>query len=87
MYKYQNVSESEQTIVAEGNINPRVVAAGEFTLADRAIENPNFKYIGEFDEEGKEIVRQVDATAAPDDNAVTDAQIATPETQTNQETN
>jgi hypothetical protein len=47
MYKYQNVSEIEQTIVADGNINPRIVKAGETVLSDVPIENPNFQFVGE----------------------------------------
>jgi hypothetical protein len=47
MYKYQNVSKVQQTITANGNITPRVVEAGETLLSSVAIENPNFKYLGE----------------------------------------
>jgi hypothetical protein len=49
MFKYQNVSKVDQTITASGNINPRIVKAGETVVADVAIENPNFKYVGEAD--------------------------------------
>lgn len=47
MYKYQNVSEQEQTITSEGDINPRVVKPGETTLSSVGLENPNFKFLGE----------------------------------------
>ena len=46
MYKYQNISELDQTITTTGNINPRIVEAGATTESDVAIENPNFKYLG-----------------------------------------
>jgi len=46
MYKYQNISEVEQTITASGNITPRIVEAGGQFTSDIAIENPNFKYLG-----------------------------------------
>lgn len=47
MYKYQNVSKESQVITANGNINPRIVKAGDTVLSNVAIENPNFKYLGE----------------------------------------
>ncbi len=49
MYKYQNVSEQDQTITTNGNITPRIVKSGETCLSTVVIENPNFKYLGEED--------------------------------------
>lgn len=49
MFKYQNVSKVEQVVTITGNINPRIVKAGETVTSDVPIENPNFKYIGEAD--------------------------------------
>lgn len=69
MHKYQNVSETDQTITTNGNINPRVVKSGETVLSDVPIENPNFKYIGEDS-------RSVNATVdQPQAGAVTNAQL------------
>lgn len=55
MYKYQNVSETEQSITADGNIKPRVVKAGETVISDVPIENPNFKYLGDSEGESPQI--------------------------------
>lgn len=69
MYKYQNVSETDQTITANGNINPRVVKAGETVTSDVPIENPNFQFIGEDAHAVKATVDQ------PQAGAVTNAQL------------
>lgn len=71
MYKYQNISDVEQTITASGNITPRVVeAGGEFT-SEIAIENPNFKYLGSTDSASVQgVVRGEQA------NAVSEAQLS-----------
>lgn len=76
MYKYQNISKSTQTVTASGNINPRVVKSGEECVSDVAIENPNFKYVGEA---GDNKVQGVITQTSP--NAVTQAE------QLNNETN
>ena len=69
MYKYQNVSETDQTITANGNINPRVVKSGETVTSDVPIENPNFKFVGDD--------HAVNATVdQPQENAVTNAELA-----------
>jgi hypothetical protein len=47
MYRYKNVSDSEQVITADGEVNPRVVEAGQETLSSVAIENPNFQFVKE----------------------------------------
>lgn len=47
MYKYKNVSDSEQSITADGEFDPRIVAPGEETIASVPLENPNFQYVGE----------------------------------------
>lgn len=68
MYKYQNVSKTEQTLTVTGNINPRIVKAGDLTVSDVVIENPNFKYVGEAENGVQGVVNQ----AGP--GAVTEAQ-------------
>ena len=70
MYKYQNVSNVEQVVMAEGEVNPRVVPAGATTVSSVAIENPNFKYIGE-DQSESSSIQSVDTAMQP--GAVTDA--------------
>jgi hypothetical protein len=47
MYKYQNVSETTQTLTNDGVITPRVVEPGETVESSIPIENPNFKYMGD----------------------------------------
>lgn len=69
MHKYQNVSKEDQTITANGNINPRIVKAGETVLSDVPIENPNFKYVGTDSSSVKGTVDQ------PQAGAVTNAQL------------
>ena len=73
MFKYQNVSKQEQTITANGNINPRVVKPDATVLSDVPIENPNFKYVGE---DSNSVNATVDQ---PQANAVTNAQPVTNE--------
>lgn len=68
MYKYQNVSETEQTITASGNISPRIVKSGETVISDVPLENPNFKYVGEVD--GNAVQATVNQ---PQSGAVTEA--------------
>lgn len=51
MHRYQNVSDSEQIITAECDVQPRKVAPGAETLSSAPIENPNFKYLGESEPE------------------------------------
>lgn len=69
MYKYQNVSKADQTITITGNINPRIVKAGQETVSDVVIENPNFKYVGEVSDNG---VQGVVTQSGP--GAVTEAE-------------
>ena len=71
MYKYQNVSDTKQTLVQEGNISPRNVDPQAIVLSDVAIENPNFKYIGEETAQSGGIV----GVAERQENAVTEAQL------------
>lgn len=78
MYKYQNVSKEVQTVVRDGNISPRVVKPGESVVSSVAIENPNFKYLGEVQEDSA----SVNGTQVKQDTAVTEV-----ETATNVETN
>lgn len=80
MYRYQNVSDSTQTITASGDINPRVVNAGETCESSVPIENPNFKYIGEADAAS---VRATVTETSP--NAVTEAQQVNNQTQEEQQ--
>lgn len=53
MYKYKNISDSVQTITASGSIDPRVVEAGQETVSEIVIENPNFEYVGEVSEQSQ----------------------------------
>lgn len=69
MYKYQNVSEVTQVITASGDINPREVAPGEFTISSIVIENPNFEYAGETESQ-----RVQGAVTGVQPNAVIEAQ-------------
>lgn len=45
MYKYQNVSNQEQSLIGHG-----VFAPGAFVMTKVALNNPNFKYVGEVKE-------------------------------------
>lgn len=63
-YIYKNVSEIVQHIVGVGSVE----AGAEITTSS-AIENPNFKYIGEATENSK-----VSAVTQPQDGVVTEAQ-------------
>lgn len=64
MYKYKNVSATEQSLIGFG-----IVKAGEEIETDRAVENPNFKYIGD----------GVVGTQVAQANAVTEAELVTPQ--------
>lgn len=59
-YRYQNTSDSELVLMGFGT-----VAAGAEIIAERPIENPNFKYLGK--------VEPVVGTQAAQPNAVTEA--------------
>ena len=45
MYKYKNISDTELTIVVDGNVNPRVVQPGADVESDVILENPNLQAI------------------------------------------
>ena len=64
MYKYKNVSDMEQSLIGFG-----VVAAGDEIETDRAVENPNFKFIGD----------GVVGTQVAQANVVTEAELVTPQ--------
>lgn len=78
MFKYQNISEVEQTLAIDGNINPRVVKPGAEVESSVAIENPNFKFLGKSEDSNA-----IDGRVKPQPNAVTEAEL----TNTNEETN
>jgi hypothetical protein len=71
MHKYKNVSSSEQTLTGAGDVRPRVVQAGGEVLSSFPIENPNFTYIGEAEQQTS---NGITGTQVQQPNAVTDAQ-------------
>lgn len=73
MYKYKNVSQGEQILTTSGEVRPRRVAAGGEVISSQVIENPNFEYVGEVQNDSAGIV----GTQAPDPAAVNDAQSVT----------
>lgn len=68
MYRYQNTSEVELTLVGFG-----VVAPGAEIVTSRVVENPNFKFMGEVQEQsgGQPIV----GVAQPQPGAVTEGEL------------
>lgn len=67
-YKYQNVSDVTQVLTVSGVISSREVKAGEETVSSVVIENPNFKYVGEVEDNS---VQGVVTESQP--NSVTEA--------------
>lgn len=64
MYKYQNVSDTAQSLVGVG-----MVAAGQEIAVEKPIENPNFKYVGQSDNNG------IVGVTGPTENAVNEASL------------
>lgn len=60
MYEYQNVSDTTQTLTHDGEISPRVVKPGEKVQSAVAIENPNFKFVGNSQDENKEETKETE---------------------------
>lgn len=71
IYKYKNVSESEQTLAIDGNIEPRNVKSGETCISSVIIENPNFEFISK--DEASD--NKVDGVVAEQPNAITEAEL------------
>ncbi len=67
-YKYQNVSKMEQSLVGYGTVK-----SNEAIVCDEAIENPNFKYLGEQSSDNA-----ITSIAEPQENAVTEATFIEP---------
>lgn len=64
MYTYENISTSDQHLVGFGT-----VGAGERIVVDRAVENPNFKFLGKDLEDAK-----ITGIVQQSGNAVTEAE-------------
>lgn len=63
MYTYKNISNNEQNLIGFG-----LVKAGGTITVSRAIENPNFQFINEVEDENK-----ITGIVQPSENAVTEA--------------
>lgn len=64
MYIYTNISDTEQDLIGFG-----VVKAGESITVNKAIENPNFQFISEAEDEAK-----ITGIVTQSENAVTQAE-------------
>ena len=76
-FKYQNTTEFDLELMGHG-----LVKAGDTITTLTPVENPNFKYVGEAQDEQTTNNQPIIAIQEPQANAVTEAELITPNEET-----